>query len=167
MQTSMTFSCFSRALGAGVFSETKGKLFFLKLIHHSACGAEPFVYTPNGSSWAPAPLKMKPLPPFETSVVNNQGTQHNIFNIGLWKKISRLYDLVKLTVAQLAKSSLPRYVSGMCVYHCPHISLPPHSSNVWIITAVFTFTDNFAHLLNVGSFPDETDRTAMVSGSVL
>jgi len=53
----------------------------------------------------------------------------------------------------------------MCVYHCPHLSLPLHCSNVWIIIPVFTFTDNFAHLLNIGSFPDETDRTAMVSGS--
>jgi len=57
MQTSVTFSYFSRTLGTEVFSEPKGKLFFLKLIHHSACGAEPFAFTPNGSSWAPAPSR--------------------------------------------------------------------------------------------------------------
>jgi len=86
----------------------------------------------------------------------------------MWKqKILRLYDLVKLTVAQLVKNSLPLYVSGMCVYHRPHKSLPLHCINVWITRAVFPFTDNFAHLLNVGSFPDETNRTAMVSGSVV
>jgi hypothetical protein len=86
MQTSVTFSCFSRTLSTGVFSETKRKLFILKLIHHSACGAEPFACTPNGSSWAPAALKMKPLRPFETSAVANQDTQHNIFITGLWKQ---------------------------------------------------------------------------------
>ena len=156
MQTSMTFSWFSRTLGTGVFSETKGKLFLLKLIHHSACGAEPF---------APAPLNMKPLPPFETLVITNQGTEHNIFNTILWKQ-----NLAALWPCEAdCRSAGQKFSASLCKRNvCLSVTvLPLHCSNVRIITAVFTFTDNFAHLLNVGSFPDETDRTAMVSGSVL
>jgi hypothetical protein len=36
-----------------------------------------------------------------------------------------------------------------------------------MIRVVFPFTECFAHLLNFGSFPDESDKTAMVSVPVV